>query len=263
MNGELSQLICLATYGTAWLRNGASTEPPPILSTNSTFKFVNSTQFTRDGADSSDPATWLRSLRSRGVRRLWLAQPDVPPVRSRWPYLQPHLEVAFANGGHWFALATGEAPSEAWHANWSVIEPRPADNRIWQVRYEASDAANLGPQRTDLANARSALDAALTNARAFAQQAELPEWSAEFTEAIEIDDDRPPYEPDLMDPTFPAEARHLIAKASRSWVFGGMGSWNDVGFEDQTQRAAHADVSSRLFDAVMSACLAAVNCPLD
>jgi hypothetical protein len=263
VNGELSQLICLATYGTNWLRTVNGDAEPPDFAANTTFRYVHAMEFTggRDRA-YTDPTVWLRGLRSRGYRRLWLALPDVAPVRNRWPYLQPHLEVAFANGGHWFALATGNGPTEAWRATWSVIEPRPADNRIWAIRYEAKTAPELRPQQPGIADARSALDAALAGARAFAQQANLPEWSAQFTEAMETDDDRPPYQPDLMDPTFPAEARHLVAKASRSWVFGGMGSWNDVGFEDEERRAAHADVSSRLFDALMTACLAAVNCPL-
>jgi hypothetical protein len=262
VNGELSQLICLATYGTNWLRRVDSSAEPPDFAANTTFKYVNSAEFTGVGGRiDTSPAAWLRDIRARSFDRLWLVLPDVAPVRSRWPYLQPHLEVAFANGGHWFALATGKGPTEAWRASWSVIEPRPADDRIWAIRYEGTAAPKLRPQQPAIADARSALDAALAGARAFAQQANLPEWSARFTEAMETDDDRPPYQPDLMDPSFPDEARRLVAKASRSWVFGGMGSWNDVGFKNDEQRAAHANVSSRLFDALMTACVAAVNCP--
>src|SRR5262249_46335868 len=121
---------------------------------------------------------------------------------------------------------------------------------------------DLQPQQPDLGEARASLDRALTDARAFAAKAHVPGWGDAFTDAIETDDDRPPYMPDLMDPAFPAAARHLIAKAARSWVFGGMGSWNDLGFSDESRRAEHAEVSRRLFAAVLNACVAAVNCPL-
>ena len=262
MNGELSQLICLATYGTSWLRRSMDAAEPPDLSANTTFKYVRSAEFSRGGVQTdAGPSAWLSSLRERGCRRLWLAQPEVPRTRGRWPYLEPHLEVAFANGGHWFVLATGVGPAEAWRANWSVIEPRPADDRIWAIRYEGDAAEDAMPHQPALVDARSGLDAVLADARAFANRAELPEWAAEFTEAIETDDDRPPYQPDLMDRAFPEKARRLMAKAARSWVFGGMGSWNDIGFPDEERRAQHAEVSRNLFAAVLQACLAAVNCP--
>ena len=94
------------------------------------------------------------------------------------------------------------------------------------------------------------------------RRAGQPDWATQLDEAIDTDDDRPPYQPDMMDPTFPREARRLIAKASRAWVFGGMGSWNDLGFEDETKRTEHAEISRLLFATVLQACLAAVNCEL-
>ena len=254
--------MAIASHGSAWLRSpdGAAV---PQLSTNSTFRYVANVEFSSEPrADGVDLVRWLTSLRARGYRRLWLAQPAVPPVRNRWPYLEPHMEVAFANGGHWFALATGGSPTEAWRASWTVIEPRPADNRIWAVRYEGTPATDLAPQQLPLADARSALDATLAGARDFAKEAGLPEWAATLTEALETDNDRPPFQPDLMSPDFPDDSRRLIAKASRAWVFGGMGSWNDLGFESDATRAEHAEVSRLLFATLLQACVAAVNCPL-
>jgi hypothetical protein len=262
VNGELAQLICLASYGSGWFNDGG-TGPAPDLTGNSTFKYVRSTEFSRAGREAIlGTQAWFGELRERGIQRVWLAQPDVLPVRSRWPYLEPHLEVAFANGGHWFLLATGPAPAEVWRASWSVIEPRPADNRIWLVRYAGTLAEEEAPHQLELARAAAALDAALTDAREFARRAGEPDWANQFTDAIETDDDRPSYQPDLMDPAFPGEARRLIAKASRAWVFGGMGSWNDLGFADDAIRAEHADISRLLFATLMQACLAAVNCEL-
>jgi hypothetical protein len=262
MNGELAQIVCLATYGTKWLSNSADTDPPD-LSGNSTFKFVNSMEFTNaSGRTVSGPSAWLRDVRSRGYRRLWLAVPEVVPVRARWPYLEPHLEVGFANGGHWYVLATGARQTEEWGATWSVIEPRPSDNRIWKVSYKGTLAGGAAPMQPDVGQANSALDRALTDARDFARRIDGADWAGQFDQAISLTDDRPPYQPDLMDPNFPDAARRLIAKASRAWVFGGMGSWNDLAFHNEAQRAEHAEVSRLLFATLLQACVAAVNCPL-
>jgi hypothetical protein len=126
----------------------------------------------------------------------------------------------------------------------------------------------LLPQQPALSDSRAALDAALAETRAFAREVaqsghvDMTPWADQFTEAIETNDDRIAYQPDLVDRSFPDEARRLIAKASRSWVFGGMGSWNDYSFEEEAQRERYSDASRRLFGAVIQACLAAVNCPL-
>jgi len=262
MNGELAQIVCLATYGSSWLPDHDAAEPPD-LEGNSTFKYVNATEFTDTrGSTISGPSAWLRDLRSRGYRRLWLALPEVLPVRARWPYLEPYLEVGFANGGHWYLLATGSPQAEEWGATWSVIEPRPADNRIWAVRYAGTMADGAAPLQPGVAQAGSALDRALTDARDFAQRLGELDWATQFDEAITLTGDRPPYQPDLMDPSFPDDARRLIAKASRAWVFGGMGSWNDLGFADEAKRAEHAEISRLLFATLLQACIAAVNCPL-
>jgi hypothetical protein len=265
MNGELAQLICLATYGTVWLRDASAADKPepPDLTRNTTFKYAHSTEFARQSSTVLvDPSAWLRDLHVRGCRRLWLDLPEVVPARARWPYLEPHLEVAFANSGRWYVLATGALHAEQWGATWSVIEPRPADNHIWAVSYAMTVADGARPLQPDVGQANSALDRALTDARDFARRSDEAGWAAQFDEAIGATDDRPPYQPDMMDPSFPDDARRLIAKASRAWVFGGMGSWNDLGLADETKRTEHAEISRLLFATLLQACLAAVNCPL-
>jgi hypothetical protein len=260
MNGELAQIVCLATYGTTWLGNGAAAEPPD-LTRNSTFKYVHSTEFVHESSAAlTDPSAWLRDLQLRGCARLWLDLPEVVPARARWPYLEPHLEVAFANGGHWYMLATGALRAERWGARWSVIEPRPADNHIWAVSYAMTVADGARPLQPDVGQASSALDRVLADARDFARRAGEADWAAQLDEAISRTDDRVPFQPDMMDPAFPDEARRLIAKASRAWVFGGMGSWNDLGFADESKRAEHAEISRLLFATLLQACIAAVNC---
>jgi hypothetical protein len=38
----------------------------------------------------------------------------------------------------------------------------------------------------------------------------------------------------------------LVAAASKAWVFGWMGSWNDMGFEDKAEQQEYDEVSREL-----------------
>ncbi|MBW3624663.1 MAG: hypothetical protein KY468_14755 [Armatimonadetes bacterium] len=44
-------------------------------------------------------------------------------------------------------------------------------------------------------------------------------------------------------------ARQLLATATQAYVFGGMGSWNDIGFEGSLQRE-YEKVSADLYEVI-------------
>lgn len=47
--------------------------------------------------------------------------------------------------------------------------------------------------------------------------------------------------------------------AAQAWVFGGMGSWNDLGFSDADSHHRYQEVTRRLYDGVLRAFVATVN----
>jgi len=47
--------------------------------------------------------------------------------------------------------------------------------------------------------------------------------------------------------------------AVKAWVFGGVGSWNDVYYQDPEAAAEYAAVSRNLYGAVLLALVASVN----
>jgi hypothetical protein len=57
----------------------------------------------------------------------------------------------------------------------------------------------------------------------------------------------------------PDSAKRLLAEALEAWVFGGMGSWNDVVLTGDTDRAKYDKLTSSLYAAVIDACVAAAN----
>ncbi|SDU72090.1 hypothetical protein [Jiangella alkaliphila] len=110
--------------------------------------------------------------------------------------------------------------------------------------------------------ARSSLLAALAEIGRFAEDSGLGEWSPWFTRARALLDDEdpvPPYHGDLLPDDSPLGLRQLAAAAVQAWVFGGMGSWNDLGFGDDAVQAGYERSTRKLYDAIRDAVAASAS----
>lgn len=270
MNGELDQLIVLATHGTEWLQ--APDGPAPELDqTHLSFRFVRSVRFTMDGGwlrrgrTATGVAGWLDGLRRRGVTRLWLAMPpeqEQARVRHGMP---EHMLAGFANAGSWFLLGPADGFVEGWAASWEVGARDDPAQRIWDITYRGSTLAGAteapGP---GVPAARDALLAALTATRSFAHAHDLTSWAGLFGQALELLDPAAP-DPQLADMVpagWPPAARRLAAASAASWVFGGMGSWNDLGFSGSEDNVEYERCSAELYRAVLDGLVASTNAAL-
>lgn len=259
MNGELAQYIALATWGTIGLRDGAAAASG-LGTANDAFRFTRRLEF--EGVGAAD--AWLASLAARGVERVWLAvDPSLlapaPDGKSTW-----QGRFAFVNGmnGRGGLLAG----SDMWRGRQSEAAVPGPDNRIWDVAYEAVPAP-MRPMAPPLGDAMDRLERALRRAADFARaHPELGHWQAVFAEAAALgraDGTEPPYSHNLFPRVgYPAASRRLAAMAHAAWVFGGMGSWNDMGFEASQTEREFQSVTGELFSGVLFATLAAVNSPL-
>jgi len=267
VHGELAQLIAISAHGSAWLAGRSGDAPPGLQQANSTFQYVRQVQFElersllRKPVVQSDLVGWLAEARRRGVTRLWLAVPGGSELPDR------HL-ISVAGTATWFAVATAnDRPIEVWRPSWAVGDPDAPDRRIWDVTYHGRRSTEIAPAHVNPAAAMDRLTAAIRDAESFAAAEGMDEWAAIFGAALRLvdaTDPVPPYHPDMFPPTaFGRSARHLLATATRAFVFGGMGSWNDLGFESADSNSAYERVSSALYDAVLQAFIAAVNGPLD
>ena len=264
MNGELAQAIALATHGSAWLRDPTRSRPPPELDrTNTTFQFVRSVSFVEKRrwrtSRQTTVASWLGELAAQGVERLWLDIPAPGAHRVGGLAVEAHQLMAFSGAGTWQLLG-GE---RRWRPVWELGDPEAADQRIWDVRYEGVGASSgERPRQPAIASSSDALADVLGVAHEFAAAHDLDPWTEWFEDArtaLVDPDPAPPYHPDLVPSGYPLGARRLLAAATRSWVFGGMGSWNDLGFEDRDDDATYRSVTRALYDAVLVGFVAAVN----
>jgi len=241
MNGELLQLITLVAHGNRFLVDPTATPPDPHSLT--AFRYDRSVAF--DGAD--DARSWLTAVRERGGARLSL---DAEPV-------DPHL-VAFANAGRWWIWTSD---GEAWRGEWAVTDPDAPNHRIWTARFRRFEPGAAPVTRVPSA-ARAGLEQALAKASTFAANytTGFKEWFDNGSKALHSS--RPTFKrhDDLVpDGGYGLAARQVLAAAQAAWVFGGMGSWNDLVFDDDAVAQEYTEVSVRLFGALLDAIVVATN----
>jgi hypothetical protein len=261
LDGQLAQLAALVAHGNHWLA-GERSEARSVAA-GSTFQYVNDVtfalttgRFRQRTISSADPAAWLEGLADRKVASLWL---DPRPILDG--PLPQHMAAAFANGAPSSVLAHGPR-AERWVAVWTVGRPGATDNRIWDVRYLGwPDRAGLG-ELLDVETARTRLVAEVIGARDLAARFGWSDWARWFDEALASGESTVPvarWHDDVLPGSAALTRRQLFALASGSYVFGGMGSWNDLAPTEPQDEAEYRLVTERVYSAVVDAVAASVN----
>ena len=267
MNSTIEQLVVLTIFGNATLRGRFPV--PRVFPENPTCRFCDRVVFVAAGKSffgaprekrvGATPDDWFE----------YLARHDAQAVGMRWqaqndPRIADHKSAAFAGGGGDFALAVRYAErTELWRSRWEVWNRNAPQQRIWRVTYgppvqAAGAAAETQPDALD----PGALRAALADILTFARAHDTGEFSTCFLTAIESLDGAKAGQPlpaELYPPNvLSIEAVAVLDAARKAWVFGGMGSWNDMRFEGEIGRE-YERVSSRLYAALTRAICAAAN----
>jgi hypothetical protein len=168
-------------------------------------------------------------------------------------------------GGKWLIETRGPAHSDFWEPRWLVGNKDSVDKKIWRVTY-IRIATNKHSDRDGSENLERLKEKMRENLQEIAQfsRSQNLDW---FTKAFESGlsrlDSRTPFEglyhKDIAPVDFlPLTAEQLLGSAEAAWVFGGMGSWNDQGFEGQTQER-YEHVSENLYRLLNSVIVAAAN----
>jgi len=243
MVGTLAQLIALVSNGNAYL--GACDDLQNFYPNNSTFKFCNSIIFVdmkkflrvTETRVANNPCEWLSWLKHHYCRRLYLRY-----AATHDPQLPDHLSVAFAGGGGtWYVVSAFPNSVDYWLNRWEVTDRNAPDKKIWTVTYRrvATQKPKLETLINDLSPCKKRFESVLKQVEAFAARNDLDYFAQCFQNGLEaLASDNPMilYHEDLLpDVGFSLEAKQLIAAASAAWVFGGMGSWNDLGFDGEEQ----------------------------
>lgn len=261
MNGELAQLISLVAYGNMFLR-GREVD----LSANSTFQYNSLVKFARyknnqdkQGAEVANGVSdWFAFLHSIKASRLWY-------IAFAWQRqdIPEHIAVSFSGGVPIAIQADLPNGFELWYPQWKTGG---AEQKPWLVEYRSLMFPNshvLPVQK--MSGIKNQLKKAISQAEKFAKQSDVKAdyWATWFTkslEALESTTPEMPFHPDLLPSSgFDLETRQVLASAVQSYVFGGMGSWNDMGFEKPNIQKEYDKVTKELYEAVKLAIVMATN----
>lgn len=271
MQGTIAQVVALVLEGNAALRGIRSSG---LGSEHSAMKFCEFVRFAdlaktptgwseRQVAD--DPAAWFRYLKERNFSELRMSygasrNPNVDGAK-----VADRMLVGFiGGGGRWLVHAKRPNGSDYWEARWAVGDQQRADRRIWQVTYGrvAKNQAPSAGEQSDLHALRNEFGDVLDRIKAFATAHSLHGFADCFARGQEDLAAAAPahafHKEFANSSLISLEAIQLLSAAQSSWVFGGMGSWNDLGFEGKDQ-AAYESLSEELYRTVNRAIVAATN----
>ena len=267
MQGSIAQALAITCVGNAVLRGR---DPERFWPEADVFQFTKLCEF-RDVGDNgdilvaADPLAWFELLRGRcrGLRLHHAPRPRGPgqsiPISER-------QSVGFVGGGPaWLIEAVGETRATLWQGHDRIGDRADAAQKIWLTAYlRAGEIDPLDATRVLLPLIASELSEALREAEALAVRLKPHmglEWDAVFREAraaLTAENPAPPYYALDGFVDLDLEQRRLWLCCVKSWVFGGMGSWNDFS-PPQAEAAAYERVSERLFQALCDAISALAN----
>jgi hypothetical protein len=128
----------------------------------------------------------------------------------------------------------------------------PLSTKLGEVCVGQSSKPTQPPQ-PDLRAASTRLAVALGAANEFALKHNLPSWADRFQRASDCFKSQIAF-PDCIDfvclDSYPETAQRLLAAAYNGWVFGGMGSWNDLYFEPKPENDRYNMLSAQLYSAI-------------
>jgi hypothetical protein len=269
MNGTLAQLISLTSFGNSYL-NGQSVNG--FYPGNSTFQYCNTVDFRtfkkplfskqKEVIAASDPNAWFEHMKNEGCKKLRLYYETQQPDNNA----KEHQLAGFVGGGGtWLIEAVYDKSSNYWANRWEVTKQEAKDRRIWTVNYGRTlTNEQTTNQQKDISDLREQLKKTLAEISDFAFKQSSENWGKTFENALNSLNSLEPqdsfYHTDMIaSDNYELMNRQLLFAAGKSYVFGGMGSWNDLWLQDENEQANYERLTSQLYELVNSSIVASIN----
>lgn len=268
MNGTNAQFVSLTCHGNAALRG---LETPQFFPSNSTCQFCDRITFvelsktffgkSKEVEVANTPDMWFAYLKRAGARGLRLV--SSPRNDSG---ISDRMSAGFVGGGEAWSIEAihTNGRSNYWQSRWEVWNQDAPERRIWRVAYgRVSESKTIIPSTPELPMIRSELQSALQDIREFALCNDCGGFADCFAKGIAVlarsSAAQRGYHQDIAPlGCISPVAASLLDACQHAWVFGGMGSWNDMGFDGEKGKD-YDRVSERLFRALNQAIAAATN----
>lgn len=271
MTGIVAQIIALTAFGNDFLNNGKV--PADFNSKNTTFEYCNKVDFrefkkqfffskVKEMVAAENPTKWFEYLKADGCKHLRLYF----EYSKDQGIAKDHQLAGFVGGGGlWLIEAVYDNCSNYWLNRWEGTDPNAPDNKIWSVNYGMTavkqPTINLQIDNDEI---KIELRRSLTEITNFAIGQNLNYWVEQFEKAKSFLDSRLPEENFYQKDLIPVEnysltAKQILFSAASSWVFGGMGTWNDLVFDRDEDQAEYDRLSAQLYSNINKAIVAAIN----
>jgi hypothetical protein len=264
VNAILAQAAALAAHAKSRAADPALGGDAAYWASHSTFKYVKSVSFV------DRKRRFLRTVEQEVASAVpeWMAR---LPIGARIELVcggsttifPARISSALAGGTREGIFVSSGTASGVWLSDWQLSGDRYPEPGVWRVRYANTHSSRARALATiDEASAR--LRAVLAELERFARSdSHLSGWTDTFAGAAAMfDAPEPvaPYHPDILPPDgYTLAARRLLAAAVSAYVFGGMGSWNDVAPSTPEGQSAYRRLSEQLYEAVIGGIVTAVN----
>jgi hypothetical protein len=271
MQTELAQIISLTSYGNEFIRTGQI--PENYFPINTVFQHCNSVDFWEfkksflsskqtERMVAKNPIEWFKLLKKEGCVNLRLYY--IPAKKNEFG---PEYNLAgFVGGaGTWLIETNFGKYSHYWQKRWQGTQKDAPDGKIWGVNY-ARVVKKLPPanQQMNVEGTKLLLEGTLNELVNFCFEQDLGHWRDTFQKAQKILSDPAPnvlyYHQDLIViKNYSLDAQQLLFGASEAWVFGGMGWWNDMGFNEKDIQEKYLLLSQQLYERILESIIATSN----
>ena len=267
MTGTLSQVITLTSFGNDFL---LSNEEDTDFTGKLSIQFCNKIDFIildkteSPGAEKImlDPNEWYQYLKNAGCKKLRLFYKGSVDQSFAKDY---KLAGLIGGGGTWFIMAVYDKHSNAWVNSSGFLQNDDAVPNKGKVNYvEAYHDLPVMDLEFDEQETKKEFQKTLKTIETFALEQDLKFWADQFAKALQVLDSPDPesgyYNNNLIpNGHYSLTARQILYAAGAAWVFGAMGSWNDLSFTKKEDQGKYDALSNRLFDVINLAVLCATN----
>jgi hypothetical protein len=271
MQTELDQIISLTSYGNEFIKTGQINEnyyPGSTVFQDCNlvdFKDFKKSLFSLkqwEIVSAKNPYDWFKLLKKEGCFCLRLYYKSAEKNEFGPEY---NLAGFVRGAGTWLIETNFGGYSHYWQKRWQVTHKDAPDNKIWTVNY-ARMVKRFPPanQQVNVEQTKSKLTKTLKELIDFCLQQDLESWLNTFQKADKILSDSTPntlyYHQDLLViKNYSLTAQQLLFAAGNAWVFGGMGWWNDMGFNDKVVQENYLRLSQQLYEQLLDSIIATSN----
>lgn len=262
MTGPIVQNIALCLYGNALLQD----EKISDFFNNSTAQFCKKIEFSiirnnifgkiKQKVIYENPNEFFDKLRGLSTQyNLYYESVDTNNG------LDERMSAGFiGGGGKWNLITSNETGYSVWTAIWDVIDRNNSDRKIWGVNYLKTGDKFLCNE--DDENYINNFYSSLESIYNFAIKNDNFSFANCFKNAMITLDSKGKelfgYHKDLV-PNCYKNIEYLLDACQSAWVFGGMGSWNDICINDDNILEEYKIVSQNLYSSLITTVINSVN----